>query len=478
MTPTPEQLAIVEAVRNTQDNILISALAGAAKTSTLILIAQALPTTPLLCLAFNKKIADEMTERLPGNCTAMTLNSLGHRAWADALGKRLTLNTKKTYEIVSEIIGRLPQSSKDAAYDRMADLMRAVDGGKTAGWIPDGHYTSISKSLMTDDEFEAWLDDAPTDLEWNIIHEATLTSLKLALDGNIDFNDQILMPTLFKNASFPVYPHVLVDEAQDLSNLNHEMLRKLAKKRLTAVGDECQGIYGFRGAHQNSMALLEQRFNMRRMILSISFRCPISVVKAAQWRAPHMRWPEWAVEGTVTSLPKWTAADIPERAAIICRNNAPLFRMALRLLKLGKYPQIVGNDVGKNLLKIMRKFGKSSMPQAEVLAAIDAWKIDKLKRTRSPGSINDQADCFTIFAQAGDNLGDALAYAEHIFNSQGPILLMTGHKSKGLEFDHVFFLDQEILRLDDEGQDKNLKYVIQTRAKQTLTYVTTEGWSV
>ncbi len=35
MTPTPEQQAIIDAACKTQDSILVNALAGAAKTSTL-----------------------------------------------------------------------------------------------------------------------------------------------------------------------------------------------------------------------------------------------------------------------------------------------------------------------------------------------------------------------------------------------------------------------------------------------------------
>ena len=41
-TPTPEQRAIVEAGVNLPDNLLVSALAGAAKTSTLELLAEAI----------------------------------------------------------------------------------------------------------------------------------------------------------------------------------------------------------------------------------------------------------------------------------------------------------------------------------------------------------------------------------------------------------------------------------------------------
>jgi superfamily I DNA/RNA helicase len=100
VTPTPEQLAIIEAAQHSTDNLLVSALAGAAKTSTLVLIAEALPDVDILCLAFNKKIATEMQERLPKNCKAMTLNSLGHRTWGDATGRRIRIESSKTYDIV------------------------------------------------------------------------------------------------------------------------------------------------------------------------------------------------------------------------------------------------------------------------------------------------------------------------------------------------------------------------------------------
>src|SRR6478735_2782728 len=101
-TPTSEQALIVETSRTTEDNLIIQALAGAAKTSTLVLIAEALKSVPILCLAFNKKIADEMKERLPGNCTSMTLNSLGHRAWGSAINRRLEIRPNKVGDLLKE----------------------------------------------------------------------------------------------------------------------------------------------------------------------------------------------------------------------------------------------------------------------------------------------------------------------------------------------------------------------------------------
>lgn len=469
-TPTDEQLHCIEAARG-EDNLIISALAGAAKTSTLVLMAEARKNIPTLCLAFNKRIAVEMEERLPGNCTSMTLNSLGHKAWAKAIGKRLVVDTRKTGNILKSLIDELPKPKKEAAWEAYGDMIRAVSQGKSAGYVPDSILGV--KRLHGDDSFFAGLEVEPTELEETLIRKASVESIRLGQSGLIDFDDQILLPTVFPT-SFPQFPLVMIDEAQDLSPLNHLTLRKLAKKRLIAVGDECQAIYAFRGADADSMAAMEEAFKMRKLLLSISFRCPKAVVEHARWRAPHMQYPDWAKPGEVNYLQTWGVETLPDSPAIICRNNAPIFTAAIKLLQAGRYPEIIGNDVGAGLMKVMKKFGDESLPQDTVLDAIDKWEVDQLKRSRAPGKTKDKAECLRIFARQGETLGAAIAYATHLMNSKGKVKMMTGHKSKGLEFDDVFFLDEHLVK--EDGQDPNLRYVIQTRAKSTLNYVTSEGW--
>lgn len=476
MTPTAEQAAIVEAVRGTTDNLLVDALAGAAKTSTLELIAGALPDIEILALAFNKKMANELQERMPSNVKAMTLNGLGHRTWSDATGRRLVINTSKTYEIVQSLIKAETSSNQSALWETFAELIRIVDFGKACGYVPSGHYEN-GKALMRDDEFFNHLEQRLSPLEEDLIRAASLESLVQAFKGQCDFNDQILMPTVFHGA-FPRYPLVLVDEAQDLSALNHATLRKLARKRLIAVGDPCQAIYGFRGAHEESMSLLREEFNMRQMSLTISFRCPREIVKHVHWRAPQMKWPEWAKEGEVRTLAYWTPDDLVEDGVIICRNNAPLFGIAIALLKNGRTCELHGKDVVTSITKVMRKFGGHDLPQHTVLEKIGAW-LAKEKEKNKPSAhhrLEDRAACMRIFAQEGATLGDALAYADHLSRLHSPLKLMTGHGSKGLEFPHVYFLDQHLIGRDE--QEPNLRYVICTRAKETLTYIKSEGFTV
>lgn len=470
---TNEQELILKACRDSGENLLIQALAGAAKTSTLVLAAEVIPTE-ILCLAFNKKIAEEMTTRLPPNAKAMTLNSLGHRAWASSIGKRLILNKSKTYSIVSGLVEAVKDSRKRTEFfESFTDILRTVEHGKRSGWIPDG---GQQPGLIDDAEFFGSLDEVLPDHFVDLIREATLASIKQAMRGEIDFDDQIFMPTLF-HASFPRYPVVMVDEAQDLSPLNHAMLVKLAKgSRVIAVGDSCQAIYGFRGADENSMEAMQSTFAMKELFLSTSFRCPINVVQEARWRAPRMQWPAWAIQGSVRTLGGWGLDDLPEQATIICRNNAPIFSMAIRLFANGRYAQILGNDIGKFLIKTLKKLGPLDMPRDSILEAIDSYGQFKMAKSRKPEKVKDELTCLRIFADEGENLGQVIAYAESVMNNMGPIKLMTGHKSKGLEFDHVFILDRDLVRVG-EGQESNLLYVMQTRAKQTLTYIKSENFN-
>lgn len=474
--PTPEQKAIIAEATGSNANLLISALAGAAKTSTIVLIAHALQGTSILCLAFNVRIAKEMQERLPAWCEARTLNSLGHRIWKDTLGKNLVVDADKVYRLLKEEVDKLTGEEKTWAFEMFTEAKKNIEYGKAHGWIPNGHFTQKKpKPLLSDEEFFAEFDEEPSDLMRHLVHIVTVRSLEEAFQGKIDYIDQILMPSVFP-ALYPRYPVVMVDEAQDLSELNHRMLERLVgQRRLIAVGDECQAIYGFRGARENSMRELQQKFGMKELILSVSFRCPISVVEEARWRAPHMQYPEWAKSGEVRHIGDWDVTLLTDDAVIICRNNSPLFSMAFKLIRSGRYPELVGNDLGKSLLKTLRAFSKKDdMSREDLMEAIARWRDAKMEKARNKSKIEDQAACLMVFAEQGKTLGEAIAYATKIMNMAGPVKLMTGHKSKGLEFENVYFLDEHLVR--DDQQDKNLRYVIQTRAKSTLTYIRTEDF--
>lgn len=475
-TPTPEQVAAIEFATNEQANLALIARAGAAKTSTLVLIAEALPKTDILCLAFNKKIALEMSERLPANCTSKTLHGLGYGAWSSFLGKRLELRDRKTYELLQNAVQALGKEDQEEIKELFAETLQFIGTAKSSGYLPDSYRGHWNPLITSSEDFYAALPIELTGLQQSLIDQVLVASFKQALQGMIDFDDMVYCPAIC-SVNWPVHDLYLVDEAQDLSPLNHHILKKMVKKRrIIAVGDPLQAIYGFRGADTKSIESLTRIFDMQRLQLTISFRCARTIIKTAQWRAPDMQWPEWAAEGEVRHHPTWSLDQIEAGDAIICRNNAPLFRLAIRMIEAGKRPQISGRDIAKPLKKVMQKLGKQGMLREAAMSSLGQWEAKELSRARegAQGSIRDRASCIRTILRQTQTLGDAIAYLDFLLSQAGTVDLMTGHKSKGLEFDRVWFLEPKLCNLEYE-QDKNLRYVIETRAKQSLNYITFEG---
>lgn len=476
---TQEQLAIVAAARDTQDNLLIEALAGAAKTTTLTELAAVLRGS-VLCIAFNKKIATEMSERMPSHVQCKTLNALGHSIWGSKLKKRLVLADDKCRYALNDAIAELEDAEKEEAYEHFSDIMNYIRGAKNHGHVPDYWANKLGdncKPLLSDAELIDLLPEDMTNTQWQLVRRVLISSFGDALEGRIDFADQLLMPTVMK-CMFPAFQNVLVDEAQDLSELNHVMLSKLVKGRIIAVGDSKQAIYAFRGAHTEGMPLLATRFDMRVLHLSTTFRCPQAVCDHVRWHVPRIQ--AWegnpANPGLVEVHESFPIDQIEDGSAVICRNNAPLFTMAIRILRSGRRPKVWGNDVVAALVKTMEKFGPSTMRRADAQVALQAWhreRMAKLKRESSKAAQFDRMECIRVFIDDAETLGGAINFAKVVLSSPGSIDLCSGHKSKGNEWDKVYILDRHLLK--DNDQEHNLAYVMATRAKKHLAYIQSDG---
>jgi superfamily I DNA/RNA helicase len=464
--PTDEQVAILDAIRTRQGNILVNALAGSGKTSTIEMIVEELPPNEQpLYVAFNKAIVEEAQEKLPSYVEIRTLNSLGHRAWAQTCGNKVYVDTKnpKMPGIVREMLNAIKnKDDRQEAWDNYYDIIQAIGMSKHLGYIPD-NTANCDRRLCERGMVQQRLDSNLSDYCWEIVDNALRTSIKLAYGGFIDFDDQVYMSAMF-GGTFQRYSNVLVDEDQDLSPVNFKMLEKLVEGRVVGVGDRWQSIYAFRGAETHGVDKLKAMFEMVEMPLSISFRCPENVVKAVHWHVPHMKWLKPGGQHAI--LPSLDTSQIQDNSAIICRNNAPLFSAAFALLSTKRSVSVAGSDIGPRVIKLLQKIGRDGDDSDTLIQRIEEWREDKLRFANNIASINDTAECLKIFATWGADLWQAIKYAEHILKQQGSIMLTTGHKAKGKEWDTVYHLDPFLCR--DDEQDRNLKYVITTRAKQTL----------
>jgi superfamily I DNA/RNA helicase len=139
------------------------------------------------------------------------------------------------------------------------------------------------------------------------------------------------------------YPHILIDEAQDVGNLHQIFLEILIEKgvQLSLIGDPNQGIFEFAGANGKFLETYGQRANVRSLVLSENYRSIPTILGAAnnlfaQANTPkrereHERHGAYFLEydpadkhAMVTSFIEEVASSglAIEKSAILCRGTA------------------------------------------------------------------------------------------------------------------------------------------------------------
>src|SRR5580658_8469601 len=147
MNPTQEQQAIISASRDTPFNLTLNALAGTGKSTTLRMIERAVKAKPILYLAFNKRIVDAIAynpkangdadKRMTSTTTVRTFNSLGHRMWAQYTNGNLTLNSRKSQDILREVINELPKKDQSPLWEAYWEVISGVSLAKALGYVPE-----------------------------------------------------------------------------------------------------------------------------------------------------------------------------------------------------------------------------------------------------------------------------------------------------------------------------------------------------
>ena len=138
------------------------------------------------------------------------MNSLGHRVWGQATGKRVSVDTRKMHTILTTAIRGLPKASQEEAWEDMSDTLGWLRAAKRDGYVPPRWHGSSRFNAGTLREWLAPYPEEPTDLQCQLIDDALLASIEASYAGGLDFDDQIYMPVCF-GASWPRFPLVMID---------------------------------------------------------------------------------------------------------------------------------------------------------------------------------------------------------------------------------------------------------------------------
>ncbi len=278
-------LAQLEAVNHLGGPCLVLAGAGSGKTRVIThkigrLIQAGLAADRIAAITFTNKAASEMRERakqLVGRDAKKVLICTFH-----ALGVRLlredgaALGLKKQFSILDT----------DDITSLLKDCGGTTDAATARGW--QWAISALKSAGLNSAQALAQAKDENERVTATIMgrYEERLTAYQ-----SVDFDDLISLPLKLLTEHLDVRErwqkkmgHVLVDEYQDTNATQYELLKLLVgeRARFTAVGDDDQSIYGWRGATLDNLKKLPVDFPELKVIkLEQNYRSTSAILRAA-----------------------------------------------------------------------------------------------------------------------------------------------------------------------------------------------------
>ena len=274
-----------EAVNFLQGPCLVLAGAGSGKTRVIThkigrLIQAGVEPERIVAITFTNKAAVEMRERAKSligrqakGVLICTFHAMGVRMLRQD-GESVGLKPQFSILDTDDVTGIL----KDAGGTTDVKLARQWQW-KISSWKNQGLNSMQAMAIAVDDQDRL------------IAQIMGRYEERLSAYQSVDFDDLVGLPHKLLRESPEVrakwqelIQHILVDEYQDTNATQYEFLKLLAgdKQRFTAVGDDDQSIYGWRGATLENLQKLPVDYpNLKIIKLEQNYRSTSSILDAA-----------------------------------------------------------------------------------------------------------------------------------------------------------------------------------------------------
>lgn len=484
--PSEFQLAIFEAYRKTNQNIIISAGPGSGKTKTLFELSKmVLPWKKDLVTSFANSITDVLKERIrTPNIEVNGLHSLGLKILYRKWNGNVKVSEFKSFNYCQRYLKEWNLINDKKKNYILFNISRLIELYKLYDLKTKEELEDISDKFDIDC-FNGEIDKALkviSNLKSYNKSEPTSTNPKI-----VDFSDMIYIPISSDiKLNLPQYDEIFVDEIQDLNVAQQKFIKKLLKPegRIIGVGDKYQSIYTFLGADINSFNKFAALPKTIQLPLSISYRCPKIIVKEAN-KIYNVILPN--VNNEEGEIREDSYKTIKDGDFVLCRNNSPLIDLFIELTKEDKKCFIKGREFGEALLGLINKI--DDLDKKEAFEELKKLGEEIVKKLKDKGITNpyshpkylNYSEKVSIIKKLHNYYGNFLTIKtqlDKIYKDEGEgIQLMTIHKSKGLESDNIFFLRPDLLPSKYAEQDweieqeNNLRYVLLTRTKKNFIYI-------
>lgn len=463
LTPTPEQSAIIEHVREHTGLVKVSSVAGSGKTSLLTMIARLPFVRRGLYLAYTKTVASEAQRKFPDTVTCCTTHSLAYGP--TVRGYNLTLG-KLTYRDVE-----LPTYEEQLA---VLSLIREFCLSAE---------TNLEQFLSSFDYGQA-------------VHDEVIAVMSAMEDGTLPCTHEFYLKMFHilladGTLTFEPFDIIMLDEAGDLNEVTLAIFQLLPAARKIMVGDSLQNIFGFNHTIDCFSVMASQGVDFA---MTQSFRVSESIATRIE------KFCNTYIDPTMTFRGTKMADDTIKTRAYIARTNATLISKMIEL-NISGTPYSLTREPAKLfeqvLIFISLKYrGFIADPSLRYLQEdVDDYYTEKTLqdkhrslfsylRTLYPKDTIIEQNIALINRYGAPRILQAYTEARKNKHYDNAITLGTAHSTKGLEYDEVYIAPDLNLAVtnvlssrlnvnydtltNEERTELNLYYVACSRARKRL----------
>lgn len=277
----PEQYRAVTTVNGA---ILIIAGAGSGKTRVITfriahMLDMGIPQNQILALTFTNKAAKEMSDRVK----ELTQRKL----------QNLTVSTFHAFgvKVLRADIDKLGYRENFSIYDETDRTALIKECGRELKFSPDA--LDIYKISQLFSNIKTGRKNWQTENDmYRQLYDCYQEGLKLY--NAVDFDDLIVLPIkLFRENPDVLeryrdrFKYIMVDEFQDTSHQQYELMHLLADENVAVVGDDDQSIYSWRGADYQNIINFEKDFKVTEIRLEQNYRSTGTILDAANGVISH-----------------------------------------------------------------------------------------------------------------------------------------------------------------------------------------------
>jgi F-box protein 18 (helicase) len=485
MTPTTEQSRVIEAQIDDGGMANCIAYAGTGKTTTFVKFSEANPRTPTLYLAYNKSVQTEAETKFPPHVKVKTTHSL---AWSQEGRKFQGYGNVRHFDVMKRL--KVDVYASTLICTTLDNFLKSAD-------------MDFMPKHAAEDKQKRYKVDITTDLlkSAKVIWKEMLAQgvpnppkspFMMTHDGYLKMY-QLSQPRLPQKC-------ILLDEAQDSNpvTLDIVMRQRQFGSRILLAGDPYQQIYSWRGAIN---AMNQQDCSTYYLTQSWRFGKHVASVANSLLKTFFQEKVPLVGNGSDNIVSSFDPTDV---FTIICRTNMELFQQAINQVACGKTIHVIGDEGFQQFLdRILDVFYVYSR-QTHLIRDRSLLYFKTYDDLKNFATDREDAELLSKIAIVDKHGTQVPRHVETIRNANVPqrlakVVLVTAHKSKGLEWDNVMLAsdftelldanDDPVLIKDQVREDKtitdekvrkalladaverdeiNLVYVAATRAKKKL----------